>query len=196
MRLFGYGAEKLVCGGKWRAVDTLGSGEIEVGFVDGNHFDNGREPGEYRRDAVAPLTVFFVMAVEKNSVRAEAPSGSERHCRVNTVFASFVAGGRNDAALVRSAADDHRFAAQFRAGEQLHRNEKRVHIHVQDGRVQRTVAFLDGIVLSAESSQVRHGLRLRLREKRYNPSAERTRGMPARSWATAMLAHAGVSKSG
>src|SRR4029077_17559083 len=146
--------EKLVGGGKWRAVNTLGSGEIEVGFVDGNHFDDRREPGQYRRDAVAPLTVFFVMAVEKNSVRTKAPSGAQWHCRVNTVFARFVAGGRDDAALVSPAADDHRFAAQFRAGEQLHRNEKRVHIHVQDGGVQRTVAFLDGIVLSAESSQV------------------------------------------
>jgi hypothetical protein len=41
LRLFGYGAEKLVCGGEWRAVNTLGSGEIEIGFVDGNHFDDG-----------------------------------------------------------------------------------------------------------------------------------------------------------
>ena len=34
---------KKMSGAKWRTMQTLGAGHIEIGFVDGGHFDLGRE---------------------------------------------------------------------------------------------------------------------------------------------------------
>src|SRR5271165_5649467 len=137
-----------------------------------------------------------MMPVEKNGVGAEPTGGAQGHCRVNPEFTSLIAGGRDDPALVRPAADDHRFAAQIRAGKQFHGNEKGIHIHVQDGGALRKITLVCGIVLGAESSQVRHGIRLRLRREAYNRSAESTRGMPLRSLVTRISSHRGVSSSG
>ena len=114
-------------------MEALGAGEVEIGFVDGNHFDDGREFREDGGDAIAPFGIFFVVAVEKNGVRAEAARGAERHGGVDTEFAGFVAGGGDDAALVGAAADDYRFAAKIGAVEEFDGDEEGVHVHVEDG---------------------------------------------------------------
>ena len=77
--------------------------------------------------------------------------------------ARFVAGGGNYAALIGAATDYDRLAAKVRAVEQLDGNEEGVHVHVENGGVERNIALVDGAVLGAEASQVWHVGRLRLR---------------------------------
>ena len=134
-RLAGDGAQQFVGRGKRRAVEALRSGEIEIGLIDRDHLDDGRKSSEDRGDAVAPLRIFLVMAVEEHGVRAELSGGAQRHRGMNAVFASFVAGGRNDSALIRAAAHDYGLSAQFGAFKELDRDEKRVHVHMEDGRL-------------------------------------------------------------
>jgi hypothetical protein len=64
----------------------------------------------------------------------------------------FVAGGRDNTALVGPAADDHGFAAEVGAVEEFHGNEESVHVHVEDGGVEGKFALLGGIVFGAEAS--------------------------------------------
>ena len=60
-------------------------------------------------------------------------SGSaQRHGGMNAVFAGFVAGGGNDAALVGTAADDNWFAAEVGAIEKLDGDEEGVHVDVEN----------------------------------------------------------------
>ncbi len=94
--------------------------------------------------------------VQKNGVRAKAAGGAQRHRRVNAVFACFVAGRGNYAALIGLPSDDHWFAAQLRALEQFHGDEKRVHIDVENRRGGRRQLLVKRAVLSAEASQFRH----------------------------------------
>src|SRR5579859_5261092 len=50
----------------------------EISFISRNHFDDGREFRKNRRDAVAPLSVFFMMPVEKNRAREKPSRRSKR----------------------------------------------------------------------------------------------------------------------
>ena len=72
-------AQKLIRGGERRAVQPLGAGEIQIGFVDRRHFHDGRIFREDRGDAVAPLAVELVMAVEEDRLRAKLRGGAQRH---------------------------------------------------------------------------------------------------------------------
>jgi hypothetical protein len=156
-------AEEFVCGGKRWTVEAFRAGEIEVGFIDGDHFDDGGKLDEDGGDAVAPFGIFFVMAVEEDSVRAEAASGAERHGGVDAKLAGLVAGGGDDAALIGAAADDYRLAAQFRAVEEFDGNEEGIHVHVEDGGVEGDFGGVRGrgVVLGAEAGEVWHGSRVR-----------------------------------
>ena len=127
-------ANQRVGRGERRAVQALGSGEIEIGFVDRGHLHHRRKLRQDRGDAVAPFGVEIVAAFEKNGVRAEPPGGAQRHGGMDAVAARFIAGRRNHAAPVGLPADDHGLAAQLGPLEQLHGNKERVHVHVQDGR--------------------------------------------------------------
>jgi ribosomal protein L19 len=73
----------------------------------------------------------------------------------------FVAGGGNDTALIGPTAYDHRFAAKFGALEEFDGDEKGVHVHVEDGRVQGKVVHFSGIVFGSETSEVRHAFTVR-----------------------------------
>jgi hypothetical protein len=53
---------------------------------------------------------------------------------MDAILSRFVAGRRDDAALIGTASYDNGLAAEFGAFEQLDGNEKRVHVHVKDGR--------------------------------------------------------------
>src|SRR5256884_5087712 len=101
---------------------------------------------------------------------------------MNPVLARFVACGGNDAALIRSAADDYRFAAQFRPFQQFHRNEKRVHIHVKDGRRRLRRLRVERPMLCAKASEIRHTLSLRRRttNRRLARSEEHTSELQSR----------------
>src|SRR5258708_33594176 len=100
---------------------------------------------------------------------------------MDAVLARFVAGGGDDAALVGTASDDDGLAAEFGAFEQFDRNEKRVHVHVKDGRLPEGRRVFQWTMLGSETREVRHEGSLRRSTKGYNFSAARTRGMPARS---------------
>ena len=106
------GAEEFVGRGEGRAVETLGAGEIEVGFVDGDHFDDGGKLGEDGGDAIAPFRIFFVVAIEEDGMGAEAAGGAERHGGVDAELASFVAGGGDNAALIGAAANYNGLASK------------------------------------------------------------------------------------
>jgi hypothetical protein len=156
------GAKKFVGGGKRWAVEAFGAGEVEIGFVDGNHFDDGREFREDGSDAIAPFGIFFVVAVEEDGVRTEAACGAQGHSGVDAEFAGFVAGGGDYAALVGAAADDNRFAAEIRAREEFDGDEEGVHVHVEDGGLRRNFRCVGGIMFGSEARQIRHGISVRL----------------------------------
>jgi hypothetical protein len=93
-------------------MEAFRAGEIEVGFVDGDHFDDWRKLGEDGGDAVAPFGIFFVVAIEEDGMGAEAAGGAEGHGGVDAELAGFVAGGGDDAALIGAAANYNGLAAK------------------------------------------------------------------------------------
>ena len=155
------GPQEFVRGSERRAVQAFGAVEIEIGFVDGNHFHDRRKLAKDGGDAVAPFGIFFVMAVKKNGVGTKAASGAERHSGLNAEYAGFVAGGGNDATLIGAAADNNGLAAEVGTIKEFNGDEKGVHVDVEDRGVERDIAFLDRIVFGAEASQVWHVVRLR-----------------------------------
>jgi hypothetical protein len=80
---------------------------------------------------------------------------------VNAVFAGFVAGGGDHAALIGTAADDYWFAAKIGAIEKLDGDEEGVHVHVENvrdgGRREIVCVYME----RAKSSQVGHEVSLR-----------------------------------
>src|SRR6266481_1085888 len=213
--------EQLVGCGQRRAVQSLGSGEIEVGLVDRNHFDDRRKFRKNGGDAVAPFPIFFVMAVEKNRVWAESSRGAQRHRGMDAILSRFVARGGNNAALIGTPADYNRLAAKFWQIHQFHRDEKRVHVHMEDRRCRLRRPLVERPMLGPKSREVRHALSLRSDFHRYNVlarlcallqqsvrpegqsyrdnyirSAARTRGIPARSLVMATFVQFDESRSG
>src|SRR5208337_2065071 len=142
--LSGDGAEEFVGRGERSAVEAFGTGEVEVGFVDGDHFDDGRKFGEDGGDAIAPFGIFFVVAIEEDGMGAEASGGAQGHGGVDTEFAGFVAGGGDYAALVGAAADHYGLAAEIGAGEEFDGDEEGVHVDVEDGGVRREFGGVAG----------------------------------------------------
>ena len=149
-------AKEFVGSGERRSVETLGAREIEVGFVDANHFYDGRKGGEDGGDAVAPFGVLVMMAIEKNAVGAELACSAEGHRGLHAKLARFVAGGGDDATLIGAATHDHREAAKLGPFQEFDGNEEGVHIDVEDGGVGREGERFGGIVNGAEASQIRH----------------------------------------
>lgn len=127
--------EKAMGGGERRAEDAFRAGEVEIGFVDGSHFDDGRVLREDGSDAIAPLRIELMTIVEKNGVRAELAGGAQRHGRMNAEFASFVAGGSDYAALILLATDDNGKAAEVGTLEEFDGDEECIHVDVKDGDV-------------------------------------------------------------
>src|SRR5579883_417507 len=154
------GAQQFVSGGKRGAVQSRGSGEIEIGFVNRDHFDDGRKGGENFSHAVAPLRILVVMPVEKNRMRAELARRAQRHCGLDSVFARFVARGGDDAALIGPSAHNDGLAAQFWALEQFDGDEEGVHIHVQNAGVRLSGGLLEAAMFRPKSREFRHGASL------------------------------------
>src|SRR5208282_265965 len=125
------------------------------------------------------------MAVEKNCLRAKLRGGAKRHRRVNAEAARFVTGGGNHSALIALASDDNGQAFQFRARQQLDRNEKCVHIDVENRGDRVYCGGWGYIVLRAELGQLGH----RDAFANYTTEAARTRGIPARSFVMLTFAH-------
>ena len=157
----GDGAKKFVGRGERRSVEAFRPGEIEIGFVDGDHFDDGRKFREDGSDAIAPERVFGVVAVEKNCVGTEASGGAQRHGGLDAVLARFIAGGGDDSALIGAAADDHRLAAKLGALEEFDGNEEGVHVDVENGCRGVGGQFGGSVMFCAETCEVRHSDRVR-----------------------------------
>src|SRR5215475_5562712 len=101
------------------------------------------------------------MTVEENCVRAKFAGSAQWHRGVNAEFAGFVAGGRDDAALIRASADDNGFAAQIGAIEEFHGDEEGIHVHVKNVRDGRRGKIIRVSMQGSKSRQVRHGISLR-----------------------------------
>src|SRR5438552_2352160 len=80
---------------------------------------------------------------------------------MNSVFARFVAGGGDDAALIGTSADDNRLAAQIGAVEKLDGDEEGVHVHVENIRDRWRGEIIRICVQRPKSRQVRHEVSLR-----------------------------------
>src|SRR5256885_7502131 len=101
------------------------------------------------------------MAVEEDGMRTKLPGGAERHGGMNSVFARFVTGGGDDAALVGTSADDNGFAAQIGAVEKLDGDEEGVHVHVENIRDRWRGEIFGVCVKSSKSREIRHEVSLR-----------------------------------
>ena len=155
------GAKQFVRGGERWAVHALGAGEIEIGFIDGDHFHNGGKAGEDGGDAIAPFAVFVMVTVEKDGVRTKFSGSAQRHGGMNTVFAGFVAGGGDDAALVGTAADDYWLAAEVGAIEKLDGDEEGVHVDMKNVRERGGYEVVSVCMEGSKSGQVRHEVSVR-----------------------------------
>src|ERR1700704_3745733 len=76
---------------------------------------------------------------------------------MNPEFPRFIARRRNNAALIRTSADNHRLATKLRPFQQFHGYEERVHIHVKNGRRCFRRSLIERTVLSSKSREIRHG---------------------------------------
>ncbi len=137
-------------------MQALGTGEVEVGFVDGNHFYDGRELAKDGSYAVAPFGIFLVMAVEEDGMRAEFSGSAERHGGLDAVFAGFVAGSGDYAALIGATANDHGLPRRSGRSRSSTETKKAVHVHVEDGGVEGEVALIESVVFGTEAREIRH----------------------------------------
>src|ERR1700720_2021150 len=84
------------------------------------------------------------MAIDKDGVRAEFRGSTQRHGRVHTELARFIRSGGDHSALMALAANDHGLAFERRIVKFFHRNEERVHIHVEDSAGESRHVGCDG----------------------------------------------------
>jgi len=73
------------------------------------------------------------VAIEEDGVGAKLVGSAEWHGGMDAVFAGFVAGGGDDAALCAFAADDDGFAFECGVEEFFDGDEEGVHVDVEDG---------------------------------------------------------------
>ena len=124
---------ELVRGAQRRPEEPLRAGHVQVGFVDGGHFDQRRKVVEHFENAPGIFAITLVVAFDEDRVRAVFVSGAQRHRRMHAEFARFVGSGRYHAALVMLSAHDDSLANQRRIEQFFHRHKKRVHVDVENG---------------------------------------------------------------
>ena len=93
-----------VRGAQRRAVQALGAGHVEIGFVDRGHLHQRREAAQHLEDLAGVLAVAVGMAVDENGLRAELGGGAQRHGGMHAEFAGLVGCRGDHAALVGPAA--------------------------------------------------------------------------------------------
>ena len=114
-------------------MQTLGAGHVEIGFVDGGHFDLGCEGVENFEYFFGAFPVTLGMSIDENSMRTVLGGGPQRHRGVNSEFTGFVGGRRDYTAFVALAAYHDRFSLQRWIVQFFHRYKECVHIHVENG---------------------------------------------------------------
>jgi hypothetical protein len=86
-------------------VQAFGAGHVEVGFVDGSHFDLRGKRAQDFVDFLGTLTVAFGMSVDEDRLRTHLGCSAEGHGGINAEFSRCVGGGGDYAALVTLSAD-------------------------------------------------------------------------------------------
>ena len=71
------GLVQRVGGAKGGAVQALGAGHIEIGFVDRSHLDERREAAQDFEDAPGVLAITLGMPFDEDGVRAELVRGAQ-----------------------------------------------------------------------------------------------------------------------
>ena len=128
---------------------------IEIGFVDGCHFDQRRKILQDGVDFPGVFAVAIRVAVDEDGLRAELVGGAQRHGGVDAEFACGIGGGGDDAAFVGASADDYGFAAERGVVEFFHGDEESVHVDVEEGA--------HGFMMADWRRDQRRGDRLRFR---------------------------------
>ena len=90
-----------------------------------------REALEHVVDLARVFAIALGMAVDEDGLRAESVGGAQRHGGVDAEFARGVGRGRDDAALVGLAADDHGLAFERGIEELFDGDEEGVHVDVE-----------------------------------------------------------------
>src|SRR3954451_23776440 len=73
------------------------------------------------------------MSLEEDRMRTELGRTPQRHRRMYAVLPRCIRSRRNDSARIGLSAYYHGFALQRGVGQLLHRDEERVHIHMENG---------------------------------------------------------------
>ena len=113
-------------------MQPLATRQIEIGFVNRNHFHRGREFVKELAQPLGIISVSLVVAAQENRLGAKALGGADGHGGMDAVLARFVACRRHHAAPVRIGAHHHWLALERRVFELLHGNKKGVHVDVKN----------------------------------------------------------------
>jgi len=117
--------------GFWGTAELEGAGDVEVGFVDGDGFDDGGEAFEDGVDLLGELAVAREAAGDDDGLGTEAFGDDDGLGGVAAKFAGFVAGGGDDAARA-VVADEDGLAAEGGVVELFDGGEEGVHVDVED----------------------------------------------------------------
>ena len=106
-------------------------GDVEIGLVQRERFDEWRMLGEDRPDLLRDRLVDVEARRDEDQFGALPLRGDRRHRRAHAELARLVARGRYDAPFARSA-DRDRLAAQFRIVALFDRRIECIHVDVDD----------------------------------------------------------------
>ena len=107
-------------------------GDVEIGLVERQRLDEGCHVAEDPENQIRGGSVSCKIRRHDDQFRAQPDRLRHRHRRVHAVFPRLVAGRRDDAALVRPAADRKRPASQRRIVALLDRRIERIHVDVKN----------------------------------------------------------------
>jgi hypothetical protein len=107
-------------------------GEVEVGFIDRDLFDEGGELLEQEHDLGGFGAIGVHARADEDALGAEPAGGAGGHGGADLEAAGFVASGADDAALVGWGADDEGFATILGLIPLLDGGEEGIHIDMED----------------------------------------------------------------
>src|ERR1700758_4520772 len=113
-----------------RSVQALGSGHLEIRFIDGCHFELRCEGAEHVVYLLRKFAVTLGMPVDENGVWALLGRRTQRHGGVNTELSGFVRRRADNAALVPLTPDDESLPFQRWIVEFFHGHEEGIHVHM------------------------------------------------------------------
>ncbi len=97
-----------------RTMQALGSGHVDVRFVDGDHLQLRRKAIQHLVHLGGVVAIALRMPIDEDRLRAELGCRTQRHRRVNSELPRRIGRGRYHPALVPLAADHNRLSLQRR----------------------------------------------------------------------------------